>query len=182
MREIAVLGAGPHGRQIAALLGDRKLATWLFDDDGYKYNHAPILQGARHFPWVIGAAWPAVRRAAAEKCAESPIRPFERGNVFWPGSQIGNEVRIGQHVHIQWNAVVSHSCVIGDFVTICPGAVLSGEVFVDDDVFIGAGATVIHGGITIGKGATVGAGAVVINHVPPGATVVGVPAREVRKF
>jgi serine acetyltransferase len=39
---------------------------------------------------------------------------------------------------------------------------------------------VIHGGITIGRGALIGAGAVVIDNVPPGATVAGVPARKIR--
>ena len=33
--------------------------------------------------------------------------------------------------------------------TVCPGAVLSGEVLVEEGVFIGANATVIHGGLTI---------------------------------
>jgi acetyltransferase-like isoleucine patch superfamily enzyme len=69
---------------------------------------------------------------------------------------------------------------VGSFVNICPGAVLAGEVTVEDDVFIGANATVIHGGITIGQGAIVGAGAVVIDNVPPGAVVAGVPARKIQ--
>ncbi|HEP9230669.1 TPA: hypothetical protein VDV27_005551 [Pseudomonas aeruginosa] len=45
-----------------------------------------------------------------------------------------------------------------------------------DRAFIAAGATVL-GNIEIGFGATVGAGSVVLEPVPPYATVVGVPAR-----
>jgi len=50
---------------------------------------------------------------------------------------------------------------------------------IGDNVFIGAGARVL-GGITIGDNAVIGANAVVINDVPPGATVVGIPARIIR--
>ncbi len=49
---------------------------------------------------------------------------------------------------------------------------------IGDNVFIGAGARVL-GGIYIGDGAKIGANAVVIEDVPEGATVVGVPARVV---
>ncbi len=44
---------------------------------------------------------------------------------------------------------------------------------------IGSNATIL-GGVTIGEGALIGAGSVVTGDVPPGAVVVGVPAR-VRK-
>jgi serine O-acetyltransferase len=51
---------------------------------------------------------------------------------------------------------------------------------IGDNVFIGAGARVL-GGVRIGDGAKIGANAVVIKDVPPGATMVGIPARQVRK-
>jgi len=50
---------------------------------------------------------------------------------------------------------------------------------IGDHVFIGAGARVL-GGIHVGDGAVIGANAVVIRDVPPGATVVGIPAEVIR--
>lgn len=47
-----------------------------------------------------------------------------------------------------------------------------------DNVWLGGG-VIVGPGVTIGDDAIVGAGAVVVNDVPPGATVVGVPARKV---
>jgi serine O-acetyltransferase len=49
---------------------------------------------------------------------------------------------------------------------------------IGDNVFIGAGARVL-GGIHIGDGAAIGANAVVIQDVPAGMTVVGIPANPV---
>lgn len=50
---------------------------------------------------------------------------------------------------------------------------------IGNDVTIGAGARVL-GGIVVGDGAAIGANAVVIDDVPPGATMVGIPARPSR--
>ena len=147
--------------------------AFLYDDhlDGYQ----DVVTGAKLGRWLVGAAWPSVRRQIAEKVGHNILD----GTVLFPGCQVGDNIKIGSHVHAQFNSVISHGCRIGDFVTICPGVVLSGEVTVEDDVFIGAGATVIHGGITVGKGAVIGAGAVVVRDVRPGAIVVGVPAKEI---
>jgi len=95
------------------------------------------------------------------------------GAVVQAGSQIG------ENTIINTGAVVDHDCRVGRHVHIASGAVLSGYVDVGDRVHIGAGATVIQG-IRIGAGCLIGAGAVVIRDVLAGATVVGVPAREIK--
>jgi serine O-acetyltransferase len=47
---------------------------------------------------------------------------------------------------------------------------------IEDDVVIGCGARVL-GPIRIGRGAFIGANSVVLNDVPPGAVVSGIPAK-----
>ena len=50
---------------------------------------------------------------------------------------------------------------------------------IGNDVFIGAGATIL-GAVTIGDGAAIGANSLVVSDVPPGAFVIGVPAKAIR--
>ncbi len=49
-----------------------------------------------------------------------------------------------------------------------------------NDVYIGCGARIL-GAVAVGDGARIGANAVVVQDVPEGATVVGIPARVVRQ-
>lgn len=58
-------------------------------------------------------------------------------------------------------------------------AVCKGDIVVDDDVWIGYGATILSG-VHIGQGAVVAAGSVVNKDVPPYAIVGGVPAKVIR--
>jgi acetyltransferase-like isoleucine patch superfamily enzyme len=61
-------------------------------------------------------------------------------------------------------------------VTVSPGALVNGNVRLDEGVFVGTGA-VVTPGRHVGEGARIGAGAVVVDDVPPGVTARGVPAR-----
>ena len=57
--------------------------------------------------------------------------------------------------------------------------VSKGDIKVDDDVWIGYGATIMSG-VHIGQGAIIAAGAVITKDVPPYAIVAGVPAKVVK--
>jgi serine O-acetyltransferase len=56
----------------------------------------------------------------------------------------------------------------------------AGAPVLEDNVVVNAGAKII-GNVTIGTNSVVGANAVVVKNVPPNCTVVGVPARIVRR-
>jgi serine O-acetyltransferase len=102
------------------------------------------------------------------------------GIEIHPGAVIGHRFFIDHGMGV----VIGETAEIGDDVLMYQGVVLGGTSLektkrhptVEDNVTIGTGATVL-GPIIVGRGARIGAGSVVIKPVPPGATVVGVPAR-----
>lgn len=97
-----------------------------------------------------------------------------RGAEFGPGLVLihSNGVVINGGVRGGRNVRIEHQVTIGAEKREAPR--------LGDDLFIGAGAKII-GNIAIGDGARVGANAVVIADVPAHSTVVGVPARVVRR-
>ena len=68
----------------------------------------------------------------------------------------------------------------GDHVHLAPGVHMGGAVTVDEGALVGVGASVLPAG-HVGAWSVVGGGACVTEPVAPGATVVGVPAREVSR-
>lgn len=110
-------------------------------------------------------------------------------NRFFTGIEIHPGARIGHRFFIDHGSgvVIGETAEIGDDVLMYQGAVLGGtssehtkrHPTVGDGVVIGANAVVL-GNIVIGSGAKVGSGSVVVQSVPAGATIVGVPGRITR--
>ena len=83
--------------------------------------------------------------------------------------------------------MIGETAEIGDRVTLYQGVTLGGTGFqrgkrhptLGDNVTVGSGAKLL-GPIAVGDGAKVGANTVVVEDVPPGATVVGNPGHPVR--
>jgi len=110
----------------------------------------------------------------------SPSSFIGTGAVILHGAIIQSHSSVGSYVIVNTAASVGHDCIIADFAHVSPGVRLCGQVGVGEGAHVGAGAIVIPG-INIGRWSVVGAGAVVIRDVPDFCTVVGNPARVIKK-
>lgn len=203
---LAIFGAGGFGREIARFAEDAmptvfsgREVVFVSDFEEPISNGRPVLCLEDLNPdndrLVIAVADYRARREIAARCEAAALRftsvraanvtsyddvKVETGAIICTGAILTSNIRIGRHFHLNLNSYVAHDCRIGDFVTFAPSVCCNGGVTIEDDVYVGTGA-LLKPGITIGKGAVIGMGAVVTKDVPPGATVVGNPARPITR-
>jgi serine O-acetyltransferase len=155
----------------------------------------PAAQGVSTFE--ILSSWAGVQALLAHRAAHVlleagvPVLPRTiayvtravTGVEIHPAAQIGTEFFIDHGSGV----VIGETARIGDRVTLYQGVTLGGTGFqrgkrhptLGDNVTVGSGAKLL-GPIAVGDGAKVGANTVVVEDVPPGATVVGNPGHPVR--
>ena len=101
---------------------------------------------------------------------------INRGVEFYAGLHGRNRIRIGSNVRIAPNVrfhAAGHDPDHPDY------AESGGDIVVEDDCWIGAGALVLQG-VRIGRGSVVAAGSVVNRDIPPHSVAGGVPAKVIR--
>lgn len=202
MKNLVIIGARAFGREACNYARDAgwKVRGFLDDNkralDGFN-NYPGILESVEGFVpdsddvFVCAVGDPCFREKYSRIIAQKggtfvniihptayvgPNVRIGKGCIICPHSVVDCDLRIGNHVDINGFAYVPHDCVLEDYVTISPGCRIGGRVFMRRGVFLGLGVTVIPG-IEIGARAYIAAGAVVVNDVPPGVVMMGVPAK-----
>ena len=142
----------------------------------YPGLHAVVLHRLSHGLWVRGFKW--LGRFV------SHLSRWLTGIEIHPGAVIGERVFFDHAMGV----VVGETAEIGDGCTIYQGVTLGGTSLykgakrhptLGRNVVVSAGAKVL-GGFTVGDNAKIGANTVVVEDVPPGATVVGNPGHPVK--
>ena len=145
----------------------------------------------------ILSSWAGVQALLAHRAAHVLLRAgvpvLPRVIAYMTRAVTGVEIHpaavIGREFFIDHGAgvVIGETAVIGDRVTLYQGVTLGGTGFqrgkrhptLGDNVTVGSGAKLL-GPIAVGDGAKIGANTVVVEDVPPFATVVGNPGHPVK--
>lgn len=137
----------------------------------------------------------AARQAIVERLG---LRPERYATIVHPtasvgaGSRVGDgsvllahvalsaDVRMGAHVAVMPQAVLTHDDYVDDFATIASGVRLGGGVTVERGAYLGAGA-LVRESLTVGAWSLVGMGSTVLQNIPAGEVWAGSPARRLRQ-
>lgn len=173
----------------------KRLVSEVRSDVAAARDRDPAAQGVSSFE--ILTSWAGVQALLAHRAAHALLdagvpwapRVIAYTSRAITGVEIHPAAEIGREFFIDHGAgvVIGETARIGDRVTLYQGVTLGGTGFqrgkrhptLGDNVTVGSGAKLL-GPIAVGDGAKIGANTVVIEDVPPCATVVGNPGHPVR--
>lgn len=209
MKSLVIVGSGGHGKVVANAAekeGNWKIRGWLDDTKpaGTEVYGYPVLGSLAEVKTVIdlnsdqiviaigdneARARIAEQLAAAGAIFATIIHPsaeIARGASIGKGSMVlahatvNADARVGEHVILNSHSVVEHDCEVGRCAHVASLAGMSGAASVGARALVGTGAKVLPK-IHIGERCIVGAGAIVVEHVDVDTTVVGIPAKPIKR-
>lgn len=141
----------------------------------YSGVHAMLFHRLNHWMWSHGVRW--LARFLGN------VARWLTGIEIHPGAKIGRRFFVDHGTGV----VIGETAEIGDDVTLYQGVTLGGRTLdegkrhptLGNNVVVGAGAKIL-GPFLVGDDSRIGSNAVVLEAVPPGATVVGVPGYIIR--
>jgi sugar O-acyltransferase (sialic acid O-acetyltransferase NeuD family) len=101
------------------------------------------------------------------------------GNIICAACIITCNIVIKDFVILNLMCTVGHDTTISSFASFMPSVNISGEVLIEERVYVGTGAKIINQ-LEIGQDTIVGAGAVVSKSLPKNCTAVGIPAKPIK--
>jgi len=67
-----------------------------------------------------------------------------KGIIIHYGVYVGPDTTINDFCHLDTSSIVEHDCILEKNIMVCPGVNICGGVKIKDNVFIGAGSTIIN--------------------------------------
>ena len=209
MKDIAIIGAGGFGREVAWLIEDinKVKNEWnivgFVDDDesvqGKDINGYKVIGNINWLKeqelFVVNAIGnPVIKKKVMDHLEVSKnqypvlIHPsviysdrvtFGEGSIICAGNVLTVNIEIGDHVIVNISSTIGHDSKIGRYSTVLPGVKISGCVNIEECVSIGTGTSIIQG-VNIHKNTVIGAGSVIVKDLPANCTAVGVPAKPIK--
>jgi len=188
----ALIGYGGHAREVMAQMGEQ---LPCFVDDKYVTKDSLPLSSFDPTEYTVMIAvgsskdrYDIVQRLSKDTQYFTFIHPtallmddveIGEGSFIGAHSILTTNIKIGKHALLNRGNHIGHDCIIGDYFSAMPGAIVSGDVTIYDCVYLGSNST-IKEKCSIHSFATIGMNAGVVNSINDSQTYIGTPAKKIK--
>ena len=192
--KLALFGYGGHAREVAAQMN---LDVTFFVDDKYANEVSKPIStfDPEVYRMMVAVADSKDREKIVKKLPENTsyftfVHPtallMSKDIEIGIGSFIGaysiltTNITIGNHAILNRGNQIGHDSKIGDFFSAMPGAIVSGNVRINDCVYMGNNSS-IKEKILVNSNVIIGSNAAVVKNIITSGVYVGVPAKFLKK-
>ena len=189
----ALIGYGGHAREVMAQM-EQELPCFV-DDEYVCKNSLPLSKfDPNKYLAMIAIGDSNLRKEIFEKLPSdtkyfyfihSSAHIMDKSIFAGEGAFIGanciltTNISIGKHVILNRGNHISHDCIIGDFFSAMPNAIVSGNVTIGNEVYLGANSS-IKEKVFLSSKVKIGMGSVVTKNLNQSGIYVGVPSKKIR--
>lgn len=192
----ALIGAGGHAQEVRAHIGDFTIKCFV-DDEYWEENNDYIFPLSEFDPTeyevMIAIANPKDRFEMANKLPGntkyfSYIHPsalilspiiIGKGSFIGANCVLTYNIEIGSHAILNRAVHIGHDCIIRDYFSAMPGSIVSGNVKIQDKVYMGNNSS-IREKLIINESITIGANAAVVKDLIEPGVYVGIPTKKIK--
>jgi sugar O-acyltransferase (sialic acid O-acetyltransferase NeuD family) len=192
--KLALFGYGGHAREVASQINN---SIDFFVDDEYSNEYTKPIStfNPEIYMMMVAVSDPKHREEIVKRLPKKTryfkfIHPtaqiFAKDVEIGEGSFIGaysiltTNIKIGNHAILNRGNQIGHDTTIGNYFTSMPGAIVSGNVVIGDNVYLGTNSTIIEKK-QLSHNIIIGANGVVVKDIVSPGTYVGVPTKLLKR-
>ena len=191
--KLALFGYGGHAREVACQMDQE--VTFFVDDEYVNDITKPISTfNPEEYMMMVAVAdskdrYDIVQRLPKDTKYFTFIHPSVQimddnievgeGSFIGANSILTTNIKLGKHALLNRGNHIGHDCIIQDYFSAMPNAVVGGNVTISNKVYLGSCAN-IREKINIIDNTIIGMNAAVVKNIIESGTYVGVPAKKIK--
>ena len=189
----AIFGNGGHAREVMSQMGER--LPCFVDDEYVDENTFPISKfDPKKYALMVAVADSVDRFKIIQKLPKETkyftwIHPsvliMDNNIEIGEGSFIGaysiltTNIKLGKHTILNRGNHIGHDCEIGNYFSAMPGSIVSGNVKIQDLVYLGNNSS-IREKLSIHSSVTIGMNSAVVKDISESGVYVGIPSKKIK--